>query len=301
LYKFIKQILWFLSLLLVINVCLFSLLKEANYYSNYEKIDGNCSTYLLSDSHGAVFRNILIEVGICNFSFNADSYIDIERKLKYLINNSSVSQVILTADNHSLSKYRFIGSNTDRSSFYTEVGDYSNSFRYAREKYINKYIPMLNARSRSVTRLFLVSMVRREYASIVNKSQNLSAKQLSWHELSKKKQSILMDKRAKTQFPNNNISSELLSSLANIISLCRNNSIELIGLKFPLFEDYYSLINDKGFKVDSLLKSNGITVIDYSKLFFKNDNYFTDPDHLNEEGVKAMLGTLKANFEKYDY
>ena len=39
-YKFIKQILWFLSLLLVINVCLFSLLKEANYYSNYEKIDG---------------------------------------------------------------------------------------------------------------------------------------------------------------------------------------------------------------------------------------------------------------------
>ena len=90
----------------------------------------------------------------------------------------------------------------------------------------------------------------------------------------------------------------MTSSLQDIIVLCDKNNIELIGIKYPLSNEYLSAMNNKSFYADKLFKLNNLRVIDLKNIFSNNDNYFYDQDHLNERGSKEFMKVLSKELKK---
>ena len=82
--KFILNIILFGLCLLLVNKTLFSIQKQF-YLEPYGKFELKYQTYLLADSHGEPLKNFTEEYGIFNFSMGSDSYLDMLRKIKFLI------------------------------------------------------------------------------------------------------------------------------------------------------------------------------------------------------------------------
>ena len=84
----------------------------------------------------------------------------------------------------------------------------------------------------------------------------------------------------------------LEKSLLEIINLCKQKNIKLIGIKFPLSGEFLVILGNKSYKADSILISQGIEVWDFKNTFSNIDNYFEDPDHVNPEGANVLIDSL---------
>lgn len=90
----------------------------------------------------------------------------------------------------------------------------------------------------------------------------------------------------------------------NIIELCDKENITLIGIKFPLADEYSRLIGGRSYGADSILRANGITIYDFRDIFRNTDYYFDDPDHISERGGEKLIGlmdNLKSEFKGIKY
>ena len=294
--KFCINILVF-SILLMIPNCIFYSIVDSFYWKPYEKkVKLNFKSYLLSDSHGMPLGNFTENYGIYNFSASSDSYDDMYIKAKYLIKNSAVSRILVTVDDHTLSPYREKMNNADRSVIYTDVSDYDSYYEYLAEKYIKRYIVYFNPKCRSIVRGFLKAQISSLISGVKsngNDEEQPFREEENWTSLTTFEQEALAKKRSRDQFPNEKISKPLTKKLEDIIALCRENNIELIGLKFPLTNDYLDVIDDKSFYADSIFRSNNIKIHDFKYLFSGNDSVFSNQDHLNKDGGRKFAKILK--------
>jgi hypothetical protein len=256
---------------------------DSLYYNKYEKVDLNFETYLLSDSHGDALGNLTEKINVYNFSAGGDSYIDMHRKLHFLIKNSKIQRVLVSVDDHTLSKYREVMNNVDRSSVFLDwkIGDSKEKlFKLIKNNYVKKYLTFFNIKGREVLKAYLNSKLR-------GKNNHYR----KWNSLSLAEKIKLSNTRFNFQF--NHEKSELLtSSLFEIINLSKENNIELIGVKFPLSNEYCSILGDTSFEADHFFESNKINVIDYKKKFSKNQDFFNDQDHLNNKGSIEFIKIL---------
>jgi hypothetical protein len=272
--KFIYSISIFSILLIVINLLL-SIIIDELYFNEYEKVDLNFETYLLSDSHGNALGNLTEKNNVYNFSAGGDSYIDMHRKLQFLIKKSKIQRVLVSVDDHTLSKYREVLNNEDRSSVFQnwEIGDSKEKlFEVIQNNYVKKYLTFFNIKGREVLKSYLNSKFIRK---------NIDHRK--WYTLSLGEKNKLSITRFNFQF--NYEKSELLTSyLFNIIDLCKENNIELIGVKFPLTKEYFNILGDNSFEADLIFESRKINVVDYKNIFNENPSFFYDQDHLNKKG-----------------
>ncbi len=270
--KFILNVFIFMLLLLVINGLFFHIVYNL-YLMPYETVSVDYNTYLLSDSHGEALGNGIEKYGICNFSVGSDSYIDMQRKLKYLVNKAKIERVIVGVGDHSLSPYRIKANNLDRSVSFISRKEYSNIFSLL-GVYIKRYMVLLDPKSRDILKVYFKSKVSKK------------KKGFYWPDMPdvfKKEQSLM---RYKKQFlSNTNSSDALVFALNEIIKTCKNNNIELIGVKFPLDKNYVKAIGDRNYGADKILMENGCTVYDYKELYIDKSSFFKDTDHLNDIGA----------------
>ena len=290
--KFIFNILFFLFLLVFINA-LISLIVGKAYFKDYSEVSLNYNSYLLADSHGKALKDFINENGVFNFSCESDSYFDMLRKLRFLIRNTKVNRVILTVDDYTLSRYREIANNLDRSVVYTSPEDFDHKFDFIKDRYLKRYIFFFNPKSRDIMK-----------AKITEKYKQKTGKKdynKPWNELNEQEKLNLANFRDGSLFQDKYRSEDLVSALEKIISLCRSNKIELIGIKFPSSHYYYSLIRGKSFNADSLVKNKGFRVFDFTTIYRNNDDYFHDPDHLNEHGGKIFADTLLKSIQKQSW
>ena len=280
--KFIYSISIFIILLVLMNFFLSMKIDEL-YYNKYEEVDLNFETYLLSDSHGDALGNLTEKINVYNFSAGGDSYIDMNRKLHFLIKNSKIQRVLVSVDDHTLSKYREVMNNVDRSSVFLDwkIGDSKEKlFKLIKNNYVKKYLTFFNIKGREVLKAYLNSKLR-------GKNNHYR----KWNSLSLAEKIKLSNTRFNFQF--NHEKSELLtSSLFEIINLSKENNIELIGVKFPLSNEYCNAIGDNSFEADHVFESKKINVIDNKKIFSENQDFFNDQDHLNKKGSIAFIEIL---------
>ena len=281
--KFIGNILICLAILISINV-FFNFLIWKNYYKDYSEINLNYETYLLGDSHGKALADNMENKGVFNFSAVSDSYFDMHRKINFLIQNSKVKKIILTVDDHTLSKYREGSNNLDRSVIYSTAADFDSYVDFIKDRYLKRYIAFSNSKSRDLLKALFISTLK--------SSGGKMKKKKVWNELTEQERFALADKRAAVQFPGKQQSAALISQLDQIISLCHKNKIELIGIKFPLSGEYYSLVGSKSYNADSLFLRKGLFVSDFTTIFKDNPDYFADQDHLNETGSKKFCAIM---------
>ncbi len=266
-------------IILVINIYFYSILN-VSYFEPYEKINLSFQTYLLSDSHGAHIGNVLEEGGIYNFSYFSDSYLDILRKLKYLIKNSNIKRAIISADDHLLSLYRDKNNNTDRSLVFESWKSSTNKYKISKN-YFKRYVVLANPKSRDFIRTYFKSKV----FNFFRKDDRESKK---WVEMSEGMRKGMSKERVALQFKSAKKSIMSAEYLKEIIILCKKHKIKLLAIKFPLSRNFLVELNSNNYGADEIFVSNQIRILDYKNIFFDNDDYFTDQDHLNKRGAKVF-------------
>ncbi|NNL01407.1 MAG: hypothetical protein HKP39_03960 [Eudoraea sp.] len=285
--KFALNLLFFIAIILLIN-CYFYKIVFENYFNEYEYVDLNNSTYLLSDSHGLPLEKQNNQFQFYNFAAGSDSYIDMKRKLQYLVENSKIKRLLISVDNHTLSIYRDNQNNLDRSNYFAKRNEYSNLYAYLKEKYIERFIPFISPKSRDILKINF------------QLEDNKTKVRKEWNTLSKKEKKAISIKRVKQQFPESNYSTKQKNALNDIISICNKNNIELIGIKFPLSNEYLDALDDSNYNSDTLLISNRIKVYNFSKQYVNSPALFKNQDHLNQTGGKMLSLKIYKILQKND-
>ncbi|WP_139786862.1 hypothetical protein [Desulfamplus magnetovallimortis] len=264
--------------MILINMILFSI-TYAVYLRPYENVDLTYRTYLLSDSHGLALADLMENDGIFNFSAGSDSYVDMLRKLKYLINHSHVKKIILTVDDHQLSPYRNLSNNLDRSLFFASRQDFSNIFEFFKCN-LKRYCVLLNPKSRDILDSW--------FESLFTDRKNVR----KWKDVPENEKDRRSLARVNVQFRYKKQADLLLTSLNQIIALCRMHDIEIVGIKYPLSKNFIRVKGDRRFFADDVLNYYDLKVYDFEELFKERDDYFLNTDHLNSEGGRAFAEVL---------
>ena len=218
--------------LLLINIALFLAVYHL-YFKPYEHVDLSYKTYLLSDSHGLPLGNNghvrppdstkhertrtadreLFQIknkksGFFNFSSGSDSYVDMLRKLRYLIAKTDVERIIITADEHQLSPYREYSNNQDRSLHFTTLNDFPSLFAFLKVHF-KRYIPLLNPKSRDIVKTYIESKFEEKRVP------------LPWYKVPVKEKDRRSKRRYWSQFRFKKSSEHLADHLREIIALCK--------------------------------------------------------------------------------
>ena len=286
----------FLLCIVFINYIVYIFIAEPVLYDDYYPSINELNKYkcfLLSDSHGeSVEKKDLSEVGIYNFAFDSDSYIDMMLKLNYLNNNAAPETIFLSVDDHTLSPYRENMNNRSRSIRFCDWSLYKQFYgqgylSYIFEKYCYPYLPLLNTNNSKLFYSFLTSFFKVKNLEEDGTSQFAD---LSYEQKIKSSMN-----RMQYQFPQDNNDKNLnlfKEALLQMISLCRKNNITLIGVKFPLAKNYIEVLGDKSYDADTFAKKQEVKVIDLKSIFIGRDHLFSNPDHLNKIGSKEFVFQL---------
>lgn len=286
--KFIIKFSSFGIVFFLFNFFIYYLLFSENN-QKYTKCDLDYDTYLMSDSHGKSLHNFTESSGIYNFSFDSDSYFDIEKKITFLINNKSVKRLVLSADDHCFSEYREKINNAQKSIYFQSIfnNEDSSVLENIKNKYLQYYLPVFNQNSSSLLKIYLIAKL--------NKLRGLKKDTIVWTELSQLKKSKESLKRLDTQFKNKTFSHKLFRSFNRILEMANDNNIEIILLKFPVSKSYLEAKRTK--KVTTpltkeFIMNKRLNILDFQNLYLNNDNYFKDPDHLNIRGAEVFSKVL---------
>jgi hypothetical protein len=281
--KMILKLIFFFSGLLLISLLFNSIIYD-NYTDLYEAVDLNFDTYLLADSHGLPLADNLEKYGVYNFSAASDSYHDMYRKIRYLIQKSNVNRIILTAGDHTLSPYRDDYNNLDRSICFATLDEFDNKFDFIKTRFIFNNIPVFKPKARDIVKFKLKS-------TLFNTSDESICS--NWSQLSVKEKKSRCLSRSKAQFRYEEKSKQLANKLEDIFLLCDQNNIEIIGIKLPLSKVYLELLGEKNFKADSLFLKHNLIIWDFKKTLIDKPEYFQNQDHLNETGGEKFSKLLK--------
>lgn len=297
--KFILRILVFLGIILSFNFFLFQYSYDNYYGKYYKKPNAKYKSFLFADSHGAYLGKITQKYDVYNFSSPSESYLDIKRKLNYLIDQKyKIDTVYISLDDNLFSQSRDLSNNNDKSIIYTSKNDYSNLFIYYWDRFFKFYFPIFNTKISSFikanTFASIISLISPKSKSVVN----IHLK--DWYKLEdniKKQESL---KRKDNMF---SIEKSIISekNLIEIISICKNKNIKIIGIKFPLTRSFIKEIDQIPYSPSQIFIKYKIPFLDFEKLYVKKDFYFTDQDHLNEIGGKEFVKIVfdKNNIKAY--
>lgn len=291
--KFILNLSLFLLILSVLNFGLYLAFK-ALYLDDYIKHPDGFNSVLLADSHGLTLGDKIEEFGIFNFSEGSESYVDMKRKLNYSIRHHRIDTVFVQVEAQLLSNFREGSNNNDRSIYYSTPSDFNNFYTYAKERYLKYYFVMLNSKSQSLFRYYL----RSKFNSLLHSKK--STDNDSWESLSKSERNSRAIERG-NQFFNAGLSERSATVFQEILSLCEENDIELIGIEFPISDELLLFINDPANKTifsnvqkaNSIFQTFNINVIEFEENFKNNPHLFSDEDHLNEIGAMKFVSYFK--------
>jgi hypothetical protein len=292
--QFLFKVIFILSIVLVFNLALF-FLSQKLYFNEYTQFSLDYDSYLLADSHGvAALSNLAEQYGIYNFSHGSDTYLDMYRKLTFLIDRKQIDTIYIVADEHALSPYRETTNNLDRSLYYSNPSEFDNYYEYFKANYIKKYLVIFQPKIGDFIQSFIYAKIKNKIVNGINKTE-------TWAEMSIDNRMKMAEIRVLEQFPSNDRSIRLEQTLLEIISTCKQNNITLIGIKFPLPLEYITTLGNRTYNIGNIFKSNNITILDYTRAFIYNNEYFNDADHLNELGrhefIKLLLEDIKTHMD----
>jgi hypothetical protein len=221
---------------------------------------------------------------IVNLASSGESYIYAYWKLKFLLGNGTqFKKLVLSYGNHNLSENIDTMWVYNQSSLSEKFGSYwmycdLDEWSYFNRKAVSTYTSFFNI-----------------HYSALNKSFYSIERQLLIRKLPyvggyvKNEKRCCPDSSAKTTDTTKptefKYSSIQLDYLEKIISLCKQNNIEVYLVNTPVFKRSDPLVTP------SLIVANNVRVLDYSNLL-DDKKYFADFVHLNPLGAKVLTQQL---------
>lgn len=292
--KFFYNILLFGLAFLMVNVLAYFALAKQTIMKDYilpHKTLSKYHSFMVADSHGkAIRQSDLTSTGICNFSYDSDSYFDMLVKVDYLVKNYQIDTLYLTVDDHTLSQYREWWTNRRRSIYYANYPQYKEFYHsslseFLFKKYVEFYTPLFSTGNAKVFRRYLeAKLTGKELPNYDNFDISVEKPE------QRRKRSR---DRIKIQYPSDKTSDFLRKCLTEIVTVCQQNDIEIIGIKYPLTREFIQELGDKSFHADLFLKEKGYRVIDMKASLADHTSYFRDQDHLNYTGSEQFITLIK--------
>ncbi len=287
--RIIQNCLLFAVLAILINMAAYQFLAKPVLFRDYfipKKNLNKFTNFMMGDSHaGVIQQQDLNALGITNFSFNSESYFDVYNKLNHLIRNHSVDTIYLCVDDHTLSLYRQYWTNAQRSIYFSDYQHYKRYYKtnlrqFLYKKYISIHLPFFDTSHSLILRKRVGALLKRE------KTRNYDNYDFS--KVPVEQRLRRSQQRINTQYPGPEISESLSRCLVEMISLCEQEDITLIGVKFPLTREFYEELGDRSYGADSIFKAHHLSVYDYKRIFLDSISYFRDQDHLNLKGSELF-------------
>lgn len=285
--KFINNCIKFSFIFFSINIVFYFLLYAENN-AKYNSCDLNYDTFILSDSHGEALKNFTKNGGVYNFSFKSDSYLDMERKMNYLVKENFPKKIILTVDDHCFTDYRSKINNLEKSVYFTSFSDENKSlYEIISNKYIKYYLPLFNSNSSALLKMFVYKKIQIY--------RGLKKQKKKWSYLTDIEKNKASFARINLQFKSVNYSEQMMNAFNRILNCAAKHHVKVVLLKFPVSKNY------SDFKIKkkiispitiSTINYENIQLLDFENIFFNNDSYFNDPDHLNTKGAKVFSKIL---------
>lgn len=102
---------------------------------------------------------------------------------------------------------------------------------------------------------------------------------------------------------------DLITYYIRTIKMLKDNGVNVVLVRYPITNPYYRMANriidaDEFYtKLGELLKEDNVDVpvLDYHDLYWKQNEKFSDPDHLNLDGAKEFTLQLKNDLENLGY
>jgi len=283
---FIFAILMFLFNLLLIPV-VSTYFDSDTYFPIVKEAPSTTHTILLADSHGLYFDNEeLQKANIQNMSFSSDSYIDMFRKVQYSQKHYPLETIILTVDRHTLSPYRESGMNNYLSA---KLESYdSSSYRIA------KFFPLFDMPSLAIVQGLVFSKFD-DALSFLRGVKNTDNQ--DWATVTNK--NTIAKKRMVSQFPTSKDSDKLRQALLDIIAFSKEHGIRIIGLRYPITKEYFTVLNGKDYGAMKVLEDKGIPILDYETLYMEYPSMFSNEDHLNFNSGKQFTKQLLEDIQNF--
>jgi hypothetical protein len=285
----LKRFAIFLVLVLALNALIFGIMYET-YYRKY-RIFPKEQPYrglLLADSHGLCLGNELEQNGIFNFSAESDNYADMRIKLRYFLKAHPETRfLILSADDHTLSRYREELNNQDRNILYRDFGSslerkgWRGGLNYLQDV-LRYYFVLFNPRAADISKRYLAGKLR---------PAPVEVKLPEWSEPKQKME--LAKARFQSQFPGKEQSEILQSELLAMLMECREAGILVLGVRFPLSPVYAAMVKGNGYGADRLLQKNGIPLFDFEESIPDEAGNFENQDHLSLSGGRKLASLLR--------
>jgi hypothetical protein len=285
----LKRFTIFLVLVLALNALIFGIMYETYYYKY--RIFPKEQPYkglLLADSHGLCLAGELEQNGIFNFSAESDNYADMRIKLRYFLKAHPETRfLILSADDHTLSRYREELNNQDRNIIYRDLSTalerkgWRGGLSYLQDV-IRYYFVLFNPRAADISKRYLAGKLQPAPAEV---------KVPEWSEPKQKKE--LAKARFQSQFLGKERSEILQEELLSILMECRAAGIQVLGIRFPLSPVYAAMVKGNGYGADRLLQERGIPLFNFAEAIPDEAGNFENQDHLSLSGGRKLAGLIR--------
>lgn len=291
--RFLINSIIFFVLIFALNLVVF-FIGQKYYFRDYLVYSLNYKSYLFSDSHGYSLKGFTEKYGVYDFSEPSDSYCDFYRKIKFLIDNTHVDTIYIGVGDHTLSPYREDVNNMDKSIIYSMPEEFHNYYEYVKLKYVKLYFALLNPKIRLIIKKYLTTKMGFVLNTKKNVTENTNG-QYTWASMTAEERMKNALNRSNTYFCYDHSSVKLEQTLLDIVGICQQNNIQVIGVKFPLSIELIDVLDHKSFNADKILQAKGLKVLDYTDVYVEHCDYFFDQDHLNDIGGKNFTKLLFAD------
>jgi len=262
-------------------------------YLAVKKCPDQPEAVILGDSHGAVLMQTDLPESIFNMSFGSDNLMDMYLKLHFCIrHNPGLRAVLITADDHIFNAYRKSKNNASRSVFFADYSAYRNVYhanpvQYVMLRHVLPWMPLFDLNNAQLLSQYARIMIRRRL------NPDGYANAILWKNLNPAVRQDKARTRVMNQFEGD-FDNGLHDAFRKIVLLCRQHQLKLIGIRFPVTEEYAGAVpqicHDH---VNAVFNEAGIPIVDFQNVYIGQPDLFLDQDHLNREGSRKFGCSLE--------
>lgn len=262
-------------------------IKTSGFYKQehkyLERIDSSINSkseiIFLGDSHVETIKLLDLSENIGNLAFGADGiyemYIKVLTMLKF---NKNLKHVFIATEPQTFANTTSPNS-TFLNKYLFKVDDTLNVYNKSKLNLITEKVPLINDS--------FINYILNSFYSSFKLDENKTTKE--WSLLTELQRTEIATDTGITDHTSIMTNADFTKVFREIINLCKTNNINVIGIRFPVNENYINQCKQEDSKkVESFIKDLNLDLnLDYSTKI-KDPIYFDDQDHLNKKGVEKF-------------
>jgi len=269
--------------------------RKVKYFKQLKHVKDSKASYLiLGDSQPAKISQELLGDQIYNLAEGSDSAHEMYLKLVYALkNNPHIKGILLNSAYNVFGEERMITNNRLYIKAFTDAKTYEELYGEPFESdalthTLKNRVPALDPNAYVFARRKIMDAV----LNLFRKDDAVTKQAANWAEVPEEARRATIAYRTKTTLSNIRNDSFILT-FHKIFALCETRNIEVIGIRYPLTEEYlrearhYELS-----EVDAILHNMPFSgFFDYRDLI-TDIRHFANADHLNQNGIKILVKTI---------